>query len=144
MVEWYDKRSQIISMKRSELDSTIISMFPCDEEGSVRVLELDSGMGQLTEKTLGTFPYAVVTCVEGASEMRSVAKERLREYGTRVAFQQLDFEDPSWHHSAEISSCRVRPSYTLPIRQKQKGSFQASLRCTRDNRLLHKRRFDQV
>ena len=99
MVEWYEKRAQIISMRRDELDSAIISMFPCDREESMRVLELGSGMGQLTEKILRTFPHAIVTCVEGASEMLGIAKERLQKYGNRVTFLQLDFEGPSWHHS---------------------------------------------
>ncbi len=99
MGEWYERRAQIVSMKREGLDSAIIDMFPCDKEEDMRVLELGSGTGRLTEKMLRTFPHAVVTCVEGSAEMLNVAKERLREYGGRVTFLQLDFEDPSWHSS---------------------------------------------
>jgi len=99
MVAWYEKRAQIIAMKRDELDSAIINMIPYGKEKSIRVLELGSGTGHFTEKILQTFPHAIVTCVDGAAEMLKCARERLQKYRDRVTFLQLDLEDSSWHAS---------------------------------------------
>lgn len=99
MVAWYKKRAEIIGMKRDELHSAIVSMFPYGKEERIRVLELGSGTGDLTEKILQSFPNANVTCVDGSSKMLDAAKARLRRYKKRVTFFQKDFGRAFWNKS---------------------------------------------
>lgn len=121
MVDWYEKRAQIIGMKRDELDSAIISMFPYEKDEDIRVLELGSGTGNLTEKILQSFSRANVICMDGSSEMLNAAKSRLQNYGARVTFFQKNLEDPSW--SASLGGYQVvvsaRTIHHLPDERKK-------------------------
>lgn len=99
MVAWYKKRAEIIGLKRDELHSAIINMFPYGREESIRALELGAGTGDLTEKILQSFPSANLTCVDGSSTMLDAAKAMLRRYRERITFFQKDFGRAFWNKS---------------------------------------------
>jgi len=99
IVDWYEKRAKIIAIKRDERDSIMIGLFPYKKEDEFHVLDLGCGMGRQTERILKNFSNAIITAIDGSSEMLKSARSKLRRYGSRVRFLERNFENSSWKKS---------------------------------------------
>jgi tRNA (cmo5U34)-methyltransferase len=69
----------------------ILTMLPFPRERVLRVLELGTGTGNLTQKVLERFPQSTVVGYDVSAEMLARARAKLAPAGTRVHLQQGDF-----------------------------------------------------
>ena len=68
----------------------ILTMLPFPRERALRVLELGTGTGNLTQKLLDRFPNSTVVGYDVSAEMLARARAKLARAGTRVQLHQGD------------------------------------------------------
>lgn len=93
--EWAAKDKKREAEREAQFQAAIkwLSVFL---EGRVRVLDLGSGPGALSQKLLAAFPEISVICVDGSEPMLKLGRERLVSFGDRVSFAQADFSQEGW------------------------------------------------
>ena len=68
----------------------ILTMLPFPRGSALRVLELGTGTGNLTQKLLDRFPQSTVVGYDVSAEMLARARAKLARAGTRVQLHQGD------------------------------------------------------
>ncbi|HEY5869820.1 MAG TPA: methyltransferase domain-containing protein [Candidatus Tectomicrobia bacterium] len=68
----------------------VLSMLPFPREGALRVLELGTGTGNLTQKLLDRFPQSTVVGYDVSTEMLARARAKLASVRARVQLHQGD------------------------------------------------------
>lgn len=68
----------------------ILAMLPFSPQGPVRVLELGTGTGNLTQKLLDRYPASTVVGYDLSTEMLARARAKLVAYGGRIQLHQGD------------------------------------------------------
>ena len=68
----------------------VLTMLPLPRESALRVLELGTGTGNLTQKLLDLFPQSTLVGYDVSAEMLARARAKLARAGTRVQLHQGD------------------------------------------------------
>ncbi len=74
-----------------EQNEMMMEMLPFEGTARIRGLDLGAGTGVLAEGILRKYPLAEVTVFDLADNMLDAARERLKKFENRVAFQKGDF-----------------------------------------------------
>ena len=88
-----DQYDELFVMHMHDYDIThemILTMLPFSRESALRVLELGTGTGNLTQKLLDRFPQSTVVGYDVSAEMLTRARAKLASAGTRVQLHQGD------------------------------------------------------
>jgi tRNA (cmo5U34)-methyltransferase len=100
----------------------ILTMLPFPRESALRVLELGTGTGNLTQKLLDRFPRSRVVGYDVSAEMLARARAKLARASARVQLHQGDISHIAFPgpFDAAISAiacttCRPRPSLSCFI-----------------------------
>lgn len=106
---------------------TAIRLIARRKTANLRILELGTGTGMLTERALFYYPSARLTGIDLTDEMLSQARKKLKRYASRCVLKQGDFDSASFGgpYDAVISSLAI---HHLPPRGK-KRLFQKIRRC---------------
>jgi tRNA (cmo5U34)-methyltransferase len=80
----------------------LCKLIPFDRNQSIRVLDLGSGPGVLSEFILKLFPQAQVIAFDLTEEMLEVCKQRLSEFGERFEIRQGDFKIDSFDSGYDV------------------------------------------
>ena len=67
-----------------------------DEQAPLRVLDIGSGYGIVTEEVLKAFPNATVTLHDFSEPMATHARQRLAAYADRTTFVSSSLSTPEW------------------------------------------------
>jgi tRNA (cmo5U34)-methyltransferase len=74
---------------------TIVDLLP-SSEGPFRVIELGCGEGLLAQAILQQYPSCIVYGLDGSTEMRHRARNRLARFGERFQAASFNLADESW------------------------------------------------
>lgn len=84
----------------------------------VRILELGSGPGFLTQALLQAFTSSQYVALDFSAAMHALAKERLGDESARVDFLLRNFKEPDWTHDLPIFDCVVTQQAVHELRHK--------------------------
>ena len=82
--------------RRKLLRRKLVSLLPFDPEVSIRVLDLGTGGGALSQEILSSFPRAYIVCQDFSEVMLGHARQHLAEFTNRVTFICSDLSAPEW------------------------------------------------
>ena len=96
-----------------DLYRSVLDLLPFAPTDKREILDLGAGTGLLSAKIAAAFPRARLTLFDPAPEMLTVARLRLKPFGTRIRFAsaQLPPAKPSRSYDAVVSSLAI---YHLP------------------------------
>jgi len=97
----YQAMASIAVPRRAEQMAAILTLLPVGPEDSAKVVELCCGEGRLTASVLRCFPSVEALALDGSSEMRARAQERLAEFGPRARVGALDLAETDWWHELD-------------------------------------------
>ncbi|OGL40975.1 MAG: hypothetical protein A3C43_07690 [Candidatus Schekmanbacteria bacterium RIFCSPHIGHO2_02_FULL_38_11] len=112
-VSQYDTMQNIVIPKKDEMLDVIVSMIPFKSDKPLKIMEIGSGLGALTQRLLGKYPKAGFLCLDGSEEMIRNGGERLRNFQERIRFQLINFNNPKWINGIEGKLDLVCSSLTL-------------------------------
>jgi tRNA (cmo5U34)-methyltransferase len=102
-VDWTEKDSatfrelaDIAVPRRSEMLATLLAAMPFGADEAVRVIDLGSGEGRLSECVLELFRHATVTALDGSVLMREATKARTARFGDRISVKAFDLAALDW------------------------------------------------
>ncbi|HEY5596932.1 MAG TPA: class I SAM-dependent methyltransferase [Candidatus Bipolaricaulota bacterium] len=87
----FDQRIRLLVPRYDEFHQAVLRSIPPEFKGSVRVLELGCGTGELTQRLLERFPYAQVYAVDYSAKMLAVARHKLAAHADRLQLIEGDF-----------------------------------------------------
>lgn len=82
--------------RRDEMHAVLVSAAHFAADARIRILELGSGDGVVSEALLRRFPHATLTALDGSPSMRSEAGRRLQQFGDRVRVAAFDLASLDW------------------------------------------------
>jgi len=82
--------------RRDDMNAVLVSAAPFAPDAPIRILEIGSGDGVVTEALLRRFPRATLTALDGSPSMRSEAGRRLQPFGDRVRVAAFDLASLDW------------------------------------------------
>lgn len=100
-VRHFLKVADLVIPRRREQIEFIVQLIPHEPSAPIRVLDLGSGQGTLTEAVLEAFPNSRVVCLDGSALMMKIGMERLGKYQNRVSFVLEELDDLSWLKSID-------------------------------------------
>lgn len=74
----------------------MVSLIPFDRQENIRVLDVGSGYGALSQVVLEAFPNSHVVCQDFSDPMFRCARQRLEKYIGRVTYIKSNLSDPEW------------------------------------------------
>ena len=80
----------------------IIQLIPFDIAASIRVLDLGSGPGTLSEPLLAAYPDATVVAFDLTEEMLAAARKRCSRFGDRFSTVAGDFAEDNFGSSYDV------------------------------------------
>ena len=90
--EGQDKKEDL----RQEPFRVLAETIPFDKGLPIKILDVGSGYGALTQFLLGYFPNATAICQDGSQEMAKLGHERMASYEGRFKYVQSDFGKSGW------------------------------------------------
>ena len=87
----------------SQMTEALVSSIPFDKSASIRVIDLGCGTGTVAEHTLLSYPNALLTCIDFAENMISIARQKLRAYAN-TKYIVGDFSVFSGEYHVALSS----------------------------------------
>jgi len=87
----FDHDIRLLVPRYDELHEAVLNSISPEFKGSLRVLELGCGTGELTARLLERFPYAQIWGVDYSEKMLAVAREKLATHEERLTLIQSDF-----------------------------------------------------
>jgi trans-aconitate methyltransferase len=95
--ETYRQLASVAVPAREEQVATLLTLLPFGREEAVRVVELASGEGALSQAILEAFPAATVLALDGEESMRVATAARLQPYGERARVAAFDIAAGDWY-----------------------------------------------
>lgn len=89
----YDQFIRLGAMNYDGTLDAVLEMVLAPQDAPLRVLELGSGTGLLSERLLARFPRAELTGVDGSPQMLERARARLARFPGRVTLLRRSFEE---------------------------------------------------
>ena len=80
----------------------IIELIPFDIDASIRVLDLGSGPGTLSEPLLAAYPDATLVAFDLTEEMLAAARKRCSRFGDRFSTVVGDFAEDNFGSSYDV------------------------------------------
>lgn len=87
----YDRSRRMLVPCFDRLYGAALDLIPYPKEHAFSVLDLGAGTGLLSAFIAAEFPRASITLADIAPEMLAQARERLRPFGARVNFVEMDY-----------------------------------------------------
>ena len=81
---------------RQEPFRVLADTIPFDKKDPIRILDLGTGYGALTQFLLGRFPNATAVCQDGSKEMARLGAERMKNLVGRFEYVLCDFANEGW------------------------------------------------
>jgi tRNA (cmo5U34)-methyltransferase len=82
--------------RRDEMHAALVASAPFAPDAAIKILELGSGDGVLTEALLARFSRATLTALDGSESMRRAAATRLQSFGDRARIVSFDLAALDW------------------------------------------------
>jgi len=82
--------------------AVMMSILKSREQSIENFMDLGCGDGILGATILGEYPSARGVFVDFSEPMLEQAREQLKEYAGQLAFENLDYGDPSWANRAQV------------------------------------------
>lgn len=98
---YFLENAEIIIPRRRDQLATLLGLFTAPADAELAVIDLGAGFGAVAQEILARYPRAIVTCVDGSTEMMALARERLASHGARVRFCLADLADASWRNGLD-------------------------------------------
>lgn len=92
---------------REEQIAALLTLLPFKPDESFRAVELGCGEGFLSSALLDCFPQAEMIALDGSSEMRAQAAERLSVFGSRANIEAFDLYATEWLSRLQGVDCVV-------------------------------------
>jgi ubiquinone/menaquinone biosynthesis C-methylase UbiE len=69
---------------------------PFPRQQRIKLLDVGSGWGPLSEQILMQWPNATITLIDFSPRMLEQARSRLAQYSSRTRYEERDLTDPDW------------------------------------------------
>jgi len=114
MTEWRESDSDLYARlapaavpHRAEQMATLLTLLPFAADEPFRAVEIGCGEGYLAQALLTCFPQAHLAALDGSAEMRSLAQQRLADFGTRLSIAPFVLAEPDWLATVDGADCVV-------------------------------------
>ena len=111
--EDYDAFISWAAMNHAGALTAVCELADFQAETPLKILELGTGTGLLTQKILERFPNAEVLGIDGAAPMLAVAEIRLAPFKARFKSTCSSFENYPWAHVKEGTYDLIVSSFAL-------------------------------
>jgi ubiquinone/menaquinone biosynthesis C-methylase UbiE len=81
---------------RQEPFRLIANIIPYDKSAPIKILDVGSGYGALTQFLLKHFSKATAVCQDGSQEMAKLGRERMKHFAGRFSYVLCDFAESGW------------------------------------------------
>lgn len=95
-VDFWITRDLSRDAERRERLRTMLSHADVAAEGEFTVLDVGGGYGVVSEEVLAAFPHARIVLQDYSAPMLDAARERLRQFGSRVSYVLADLTEAAW------------------------------------------------
>lgn len=95
-VDFWITRDLSRDAERRERLRAMISHADVAADAEFTVLDVGGGYGVVSEEVLAAFPHARIVLQDYSAPMLDAARERLRQFGSRVSYVLADLTDPGW------------------------------------------------
>lgn len=95
-VDFWITRDLSRDAERRERLRAMLSHADVAAETELTVLDVGGGYGVVSEEVLAAFPHARIVLQDYSKPMLDAARERLRQFGSRVSYVLADLTDPGW------------------------------------------------
>ncbi len=94
--ETFLDHSDILVPERAEQTEALLQLIPAQLDEVFTIVELAAGGGELAQAILERYPLCRYTALDGSTTMREHLRERLAQFGDRVAVLPFTLEEQGW------------------------------------------------
>lgn len=98
---WFSENVSLTNPYRAEQMAALMAMIPFADDAEFKIVDVGCGDGRLARCLLTLFPKCIWVGLEGSAQLRTIAADRLKAFGSRATVLPFRFRHGAFEHEEE-------------------------------------------